>query len=85
MEKAEQRRLVYELALEFYRLRYVETHQGEWGSIEEYERMTDPAYIKGRFDAHAGTRRYNRYIRMAESALRIMEKNIGCFMPIASA
>lgn len=77
---AYKRQILYDLALALYTNDYLDRHP--FNESEE-EEATDPVYIKGRFDAHAGTASYRRYFKMAEAALNVCDKNADYFMPIA--
>lgn len=66
------RMLVYETALALYRVDYINKHQDEWNTLEENERMTNPLYIQGRFDALQGTARYAQFIEQAGAAINII-------------
>jgi hypothetical protein len=66
----EQRRtLVYETALAIYTVDYLNKHRHEWETPELEERMTDPAYIRGRFDAHQGLVRYQQFLDQAKVSI----------------
>jgi len=66
----EQRRmLVYEVALAIYTVDYLNKHRHEWDTLELEERMTDPKYIRGRFDAHQGLLRYQQFLDQAKVSI----------------
>ncbi len=61
--------LIYEVALAIYTVDYLNRHQHEWDTLEMHERMTDPAYIRGRFDAHQGLVRYQQFLDQAKVSI----------------
>ncbi|MGB7282392.1 MAG: hypothetical protein WBE13_09040 [Candidatus Acidiferrum sp.] len=68
----EQRRtLIYDVALAIYTVDYLNKHRHEWETPELEERMTNPAYIRGRFDAHQGLVRYQQFIDQAKASINI--------------
>jgi hypothetical protein len=74
------KKLIYEAALAIYTVEYLDKHQDEWmdpnlspgAQMELEDRMTDPVYIKGRFDAHQGTVRHDQIIKQAEIVVKIV-------------
>jgi hypothetical protein len=63
--------LIHEVALAIYTVYYLDKHSSEWDTLELCERMTDPAYIRGRFDAHQGIPSYDLLLKQAEAAIRV--------------
>jgi hypothetical protein len=74
------RTLIHEVALALYKVEYVNKHQNEWDTLELEERMTDPAYIRGRFDAHQGTDRYTQFLVQATITINICIESAAVFV-----
>jgi hypothetical protein len=79
-----QRTLIYETALAIYTVDYFNKHRHEWDTPELEERMTDPKYIRGRFDAHQGLVRYQQFIDQAKAAIRINMETAAQFVESCS-
>jgi|SRR5208337_1576433 len=73
-------KLVYEVALAIYTVDYLNKHRLEWDTLELQERMTDPKYIRGRFDAHQGLARYQQFLDQAKVSVNKVIEAAACFV-----
>lgn len=74
------RTLIHEVALALYKIEYINKHQNEWDTLELETRMTDHAYIRGRFDAHQGTARYIQFLTQATITINICIEAAAAFV-----
>jgi len=71
----QKRELVYETALALYTVEYLNKHRGDAETLAEDEELTNPLYIKGRFDANQGTFRHGQFLEQAKHAvIAILER-----------